>query len=78
MVVLVLVIMQVATQHLKTAKPTRMRVCWTRTMRNFKHRYDYSGNQKYETTNSPIYEFKVLQNVFESLQNEKARLKIFF
>ena len=37
-----------------------------------------SWHQKNETTNSPIHEFKVLQNVFESLSNEKARLKMFF
>ena len=32
---------------------------------------------KNETTNSPIHEFKVLQNVFKK-GNEKARLKMFF
>ena len=26
----------------------------------------------------PIHKFKVLQNVFESLWNEKARIKMFF
>ena len=34
-------------------------------------------SKKIVATNSPIHEFKVLQNVFSSLQNEKARLKMF-
>ena len=32
-----------------------------------------SWHQKSETKNSPIHEFKVLQNVFESLYNEKGK-----
>ena len=29
-------------------------------------------------SNSPIHEFKVLQNVFKSLKKEKVRLEMFF